>query len=70
MFAELADPAALARLDKRYQMENTRFRWDYRRDLSDRDLHDYAFQKRGADLAAAGCACPDAHTKRADPALR
>ncbi len=44
MFAELADPAALARLDKRYHMENTRFRWDYRRDLSDRDLHDYAFQ--------------------------
>ena len=44
MFAELADPAALARLDKRYQMENTRFRWDYRRDVSDRDLHDYAFQ--------------------------
>ena len=44
MFAELADPAALARLDKRYQMENTRFRWDYGRDLSDRDLHDYAFQ--------------------------
>ena len=44
MLSELADPAALARLDKRYQMENTRFRWDYRRDLSDRDLHDYAFQ--------------------------
>ena len=44
MFAELADPAGLARLDKRYQMENTRFRWDYRRDVSDRDLHDYAFQ--------------------------
>ena len=44
MFAQLADPAALARLDKRYQMENTRFRWDYSRDLAARDLHDYAFQ--------------------------
>ena len=44
MFAELAGPEPLARLDKRYQMENTRFRWDYSRDVSDRDLHDYAFQ--------------------------
>ncbi len=44
VFNQIADPVKLSRLDKRYQMENTRFRWDYRRDTSARDLHDYAFQ--------------------------
>lgn len=44
VFSELADPDILYRLDKRYHMDNTRFRWDYSRDSSPRDLHDYAFQ--------------------------
>ena len=41
---EIADPSALRRLDKRFQMDNTRFRWDYTKDVSSRDLHDYAFE--------------------------
>ena len=44
VFAEIADPAVLRRLNKRYQLDNTRFHWDYRRDPTERDLHDYAFQ--------------------------
>ena len=41
---EIADPSALRRLDKRFQMDNTRFRWDYTKDVASRDLHDYAFE--------------------------
>ena len=42
--SEIADQSALRRLDKRFQMDNTRFRWDYTKDVSSRDLHDYAFE--------------------------
>lgn len=41
---EISDSSALRRLDKRFQMDNTRFRWDYTKDVSSRDLHDYAFE--------------------------
>jgi hypothetical protein len=41
---ELADPAALRRLDKRFRMDVTRFRWDYSKDIASRDLHNYAFE--------------------------
>ena len=44
VLGEIADPTVLRRLDKRFQMDNTRFSWDYKRELADRDLHDYAFE--------------------------
>ena len=40
-----------------------------RRDVSDRDLHDYALPERGADLAAAGCTNRD-RSHQEGPTLR
>ncbi len=44
VLAEIADPDALSRLSKKFQIDQTRFRPGEHRHWSTRDLHDYAFQ--------------------------
>ena len=68
VLAEIADPEGLKQLNKRYQMDGTRFRPGQHRHWSTRDLHDYAFQN-AVPTVQLPVVIADTHTA-SGPALR